>query len=270
MTFALHKNYSILENLLQSKSKVLYACVAERFAVLKDCLITAASCTALDIHSKLESSIPVHVKEVWRCRALLYKIQIEAHKERHQHPNIKDKAGMMEALIDPKFEIESLVSALESASAEFIPDVVFCMSCLIIPYIFWPSSVTAKQERLDSLVDSLIFCLEECNYSIHLTLLTLEMIFCPSILSQAELCKDENGPVRRFFMYLIDVGALKRNQILVDTTARCLQVLQQVEPEAECFFDREFVRLLTLKERDESVYHRSDEEVSLLLASLVG
>lgn len=124
---------------------------------------------------------------------------------------------------------------------------------------------------LDQVVDLALQSIKECNYGLCVTQVAIEMVFSPHLFSDPQFLACL--PVlRRFFRVLMEMGTMRRGYILVNATARLVQVWGRRPPHPDggrlinistlSFFAEELVRLLVLSELRESnsMYHRSDDE----------
>lgn len=127
--------------------------------------------------------------------------------------------------------------------------------------------------RLDPIVDRLLRCMNEANYSKRVASLCVDMVIDAPFVTDTALCEDAEGPVRRFFARIVSVSAIKKAYLLIDLAARFVAVWRLVErptagaapsatsplPSALSFVG-ELVQLLTMREYDSSLHHRADDE----------
>ena len=122
---------------------------------------------------------------------------------------------------------------------------------------------------LDQVVDLALQSIKECNYGLCVTQVAIETIFSPPLLSDPQFLVCLPG-LRRFFRVLMEMGTMKRGYIIVNATARLIQVWGRRQPSPDggssinisalSSFADELVRLLVLSELSDSMYHRSDDE----------
>lgn len=114
--------------------------------------------------------------------------------------------------------------------------------------------------------------MDEANYTRGVAGVCIDMVLDTPFLADAALCKDAEGPVRRFFHRVVQISTTKKAYLLVDLAARFVAVSKRVgqaaalaaasssssAPPALCFVE-ELVELVTMREQDASLNHRADE-----------
>lgn len=236
----------LLENIVPHPGTTLFVQLQERWVARLQASLTRAA-TRLEKHRRGHVDLSVMLESVWRCLALLGTMQ--GSPSQHETDN----------------DMGFLLSALETASRDSLPDVLYCVSQRLHGHVFPEGeggTVEQRQERLGDATTHVLRCLAEGNYRVGITLLAIEMLLAPAFLADPALCIDAASPLRRCFRRLIELGTVKRSHIVVNATARLIQVWN-MSPAAAALasaFDAELVTLLLLRELPDDVYSSSNDD----------
>ena len=118
-------------------------------------------------------------------------------------------------------------------------------------------------DRLDEIISTLWFHLKEQRYSVFVSQLVIDMMFCDEIMNDPIFYQDldsEKSPLHRLFNRLLDVGIESfRNFILINLASKCLQVWWKNAASAGSYAD-EMVRLFLIREAEDNICNAPDEE----------